>query len=154
MRAWSSRLRLPGEEAYSLAILFEEEGASADSRFFSALDVSRARRLAKARDEPVLARGRCAAKRQPLARRYLQPHGSEFVLAERISRRVRFECLNLAQDVYPSSAGSVWGMDLILCRTGMLIYFDRDTIRDLACADCTIRWLPAAGCSRSASDPP
>src|SRR6266478_6447425 len=57
--------------------------------------------------------------------------GDRFVLEDRLRRRVAFEYLNLALDVYPSFGTGTWGMDVILCRN-VLIYFDRETVRNVA----------------------
>jgi chemotaxis protein methyltransferase CheR len=86
--------------------------------------------LAKARRAeytPWSLRGDGAKAMQP----YLRRQGDRMVLNETIRRLVQFEHLNLALDVYPSFATSIWGMDLILCRN-VLIYFDRDAIGQVA----------------------
>ena len=148
VRAWSAGCA-SGEEAYSLAIIFEEEGAG-EQAFLLGTDVSRTA-LAKAR-RACFGSWSLRGEGATAARRYLQPRGSEFVLDERITRRVRFEHLNLVQDVYPSCTGGVWGMDLILCRN-VLIYFDRDTIRDVA-RRLYDTLAPGGWLFTGASDPP
>jgi chemotaxis protein methyltransferase CheR len=127
IRVWSAGCA-SGEEAYSLAMLFEREGCS-DHAHILATDISRAA-LAKARQATYSAwslRGQGA----PAAKSYLSLHGDRYVLDDSIRRRVAFEYLNLALDVYPSFATGTWGMDLILCRN-VLIYFDTGTIRTVA----------------------
>jgi chemotaxis protein methyltransferase CheR len=127
LRAWSAGCA-SGEEAYSLAILFAQEGL-ADRAHLLATDISRSA-LARARrgvygdwslrDEGAVAVGP-----------FLTRHGNRYRLDEPIRRRVVFEHLNLALDTYPSFATGTWGMDLILCRN-VLIYFDPDTVAAVA----------------------
>jgi chemotaxis protein methyltransferase CheR len=127
IRAWSAGCA-SGEEAYSLAILFEQEGLGDRARLL-ATDVSRPA-LARARRAiygPWSLRGEEATPVRPFLRR----HGPHHVLDETIRRRVTFEHLNLALAVYPSPATGTWGMDLILCRN-VLIYFDPETVRGVA----------------------
>jgi chemotaxis protein methyltransferase CheR len=127
IRAWSAGCA-SGEEAYSLAILFEEEGFG-NQTYLLGTDIAGAA-LTKARRGRYNSwslRGEGAAG----AERHLQRHGAEVIVPEIFRRRVRFEFLNLAQDGYPSATSGVWEMDLILCRN-VLIYVDRDTIRGVA----------------------
>ena len=123
IRAWSAGCA-SGEEAYSLAILMQEEGFG-ERAWLLATDVSRTA-LDRARRASFTAwslRGPGAGAVEP----YVSRQGASVLLQERIRRLVRFEYLNLAQDVYPSAASGIWGMDLILCRN-VLIYFDRETV--------------------------
>jgi len=123
VRAWSAGCA-SGEEAYSLAILFEEEAVSGSSTIL-ATDISRTA-LARARAAtygPWSLRG----DNGTLAGRYFRRKGDRFALADRFRQRVNFEYLNLALDHYPSLASGAWGMDMILCRN-VLIYFERPTI--------------------------
>jgi chemotaxis protein methyltransferase CheR len=126
IRAWSAGCAT-GEEAYSLAILFEQSGL--EHAHLAATDITRTA-LAKARQaifSPWSLRGE-----SPLAARpYLTQVGKEYRLDEKIRQRVSFAYLNLALDAYPSFAAGIWGMDLILCRN-VLIYFDADTVRRTA----------------------
>jgi chemotaxis protein methyltransferase CheR len=147
-RAWSCGCA-SGEEAYSLAIVLEEEGPARPA-YLLATDLSRAA-LARAHQATYVTwslRGEGAAR----AGAYLTRQGDRFVLADRVRRRVRVEYLNLALDAYPSFAAGAWGMDLILCRN-VLIYFDRETVartaRRLFDTLAPGGWLIAAS-----SDPP
>jgi chemotaxis protein methyltransferase CheR len=127
LRAWSAGCA-SGEEPYSLAILLEQEGVGGWAHVL-ATDISQAA-LGKAQQATYTAwslRGDGAA----FAALYLHRQGERYVLDERIRRRVTFEPLNLALDVYPSFATGTWGMDLILCRN-VLIYFAADTIAAVA----------------------
>jgi chemotaxis protein methyltransferase CheR len=127
VRAWSAACA-SGEEAYSLAILFQQEGLAGRAQIL-ATDVSRAA-LARAQSATYSnwsLRGAGAATAQP----YLTRRGDRHVLDEKIRRRVTFDHLNLALDVYPSAATNTVGMDLILCRN-VLIYFDQETVGKVA----------------------
>ena len=148
VRAWSAACA-SGEEAYSLAILLQEEGAGSQSQVL-ATDISRAA-LAKARRAVYGAwslRGEGAAAAAP----YLRPDGVRFVLDDRIRRRVRFEYLNLALDVYPSLVTDVWGMHIIFCRN-VLIYFNPETIAAVA-RRLYETLAPGGWLLTAASDPP
>jgi len=147
-RAWSAGCA-SGEEAYSLAMLFAEEGL-AGRAYLLATDISRAA-LARAHQAAYSnwsLRGSGAA----LAAPYLSRRGNLHVLDDRIRRAVTFEYLNLALDVYPSFALGAWGMDLILCRN-VLIYFDRETVRNVA-HRLFESLAPAGWLVTASSDPP
>lgn len=129
LRAWSAGCST-GEEAYSLAIVLEEEGLS-EQAYLLGTDISRralrAARLARYRrwsfrgaDDTVLGTYFRRISDTELERR------DQFELAARFRRRVHFEYLNLALDTYPSLGTGTWGMDIIFCRN-VLIYFDPHT---------------------------
>jgi chemotaxis protein methyltransferase CheR len=127
VRIWSAGCA-SGEEAYSLAIVCEEEGIGETSHIL-ATDIS-AMALSRAREATYREwsfRGEGAA----VAKKYLTFKHDRYKLDERIARRVQFEFLNLALDMYPSFATGTKGLDLILCRN-VLIYFDRETVRAVA----------------------
>ena len=126
LRVWSAGCA-SGEEAYSLAMVLDQEGLG-ESAHILGTDIS-SKALAKARqgsygEWSLRGPGKAALP-------YLQVAGKEYRLTEKIRRRVIFEHLNLARDTYPSLVSGTWGMDLILCRN-VLIYFDRETIRQVA----------------------
>lgn len=148
LRVWSAGCA-SGEEAYSLAMLFEQEGISARTHLLAS-DISRAA-LAKARRASYggwSLRGDCMA----VVLSYLHRRGSDHVVDEKIQRRITFEHLNLALNTYPSFATGTWGMDLILCRN-VLIYFDRETVRSVArrLFECL---APGGWLITASSDPP
>ncbi len=145
-----------GEEAYSLAHpALEEEvqsvaAAGAAIPPLLATDISRAA-LARARRAVYGAwslRGDGAAAAAP----YLQPAGGRYVVSDAIRRRVRFEYLNLALDVYPSLATDTWGMHFVLCRN-VLIYFNAETIQAVA-RRLYDTLAPGGWLLTAASDPP
>jgi chemotaxis protein methyltransferase CheR len=147
-RAWSAGCA-SGEEAYSLAMVFAEEGL-AERVFLLATDVSAAA-LAKARRAaygPWSLRGEGADAALP----HLDRRGEEFVVKESIRRRVVFEPLNLALDVYPRPATGTQGLDLIFCRN-VLIYFGRDTVRTVA-GRLFAALAPGGWLATASSDPP
>ena len=117
-----------GEEAYSLAILFEQEGLAHRSRIL-ATDLSRSA-LAKAVKGSYSSwsfRGGQEAR----AKGYFQHRGMQFVLDDRIRSRVAFEPLNLVSPPSPTSPFGSPRFDLILCRN-VLIYFDAATVARVA----------------------
>ena len=127
-RVWSAGCA-SGEEAYSLAILFEEQLLGA-SLHLLATDVSRAA-LSQARAARY-GRWSLRGSSQAWINCYFHRRSNgQFELAERLRRQVTFEYLNLALDEYPSFFTGVWGNDLILCRN-VLIYLDRETVRAVA----------------------
>lgn len=127
LRVWSAGCA-SGEEPYSLAILLEEEGLIERSRLL-ATDISNAAltRAREARYRSWSFRGCDSAFRD----RYFHQSGPEYVLDQRLRRRVSFEALNLALDHYPSTLNGTFGMDLILLRN-VLIYFDPEIVREVA----------------------
>lgn len=127
LRAWSAGCS-SGEEAYSLAILLEEEGMAEGARIM-ATDLSRVA-LAKAR-EGAYGSWSFRAAGQAFTDRYFHPAGERWAIDDRFHRRVRFEYHNLALDTYPSLGSGIWGMDLVLCRN-VLIYFDHETVRKVS----------------------
>jgi chemotaxis protein methyltransferase CheR len=148
VRAWSAACA-SGEEAYSLAIVLDQEGFGERS-FLLATDVNQAA-LVKARQATYTAwslRGEGAAAAGP----YLLRRGDRYVLAERLRQRVTFAALNLAQDRYPAEATGVCVMDVILCRN-VLIYFGRETVRSVA-RRLYDTLAPGGWLFAGASDPP
>jgi chemotaxis protein methyltransferase CheR len=148
IRVWSAGCA-SGEEAYSLAIVLVEAGL-AERAHLLATDISGAA-LAKARSAGYgewSLRGEGAAAARP----YLRRQRERYVLVEQIRRRVTFEHLNLALDVYPSFATGIWGMDLILCRN-VLIYFDPRTIQGVA-RRLFAALAPGGWLLTASSDPP
>jgi chemotaxis protein methyltransferase CheR len=123
-----------GEEAYSLAILFDEEGraeAPGCPIQILATDVSRS-----ALERAKIARyGQWSLRAAPpaIVERCFRQDGDGFLLDDRIRRRVTFARLNLASGLYPTSAvpGDASGFDLILCRN-VLIHMDQASIRRVA----------------------
>jgi len=127
VRAWSAGCST-GEEPYSLAILFEDQGIAGRSKILAS-DVSRPAiemaRLGTYRSWSL--RGEGAAQARP----FLTFHDARWHLDERIKERVEFRLLNLVADPFPSHVSGVWEMDLIFCRN-VLIYFSRETIGHVA----------------------
>jgi len=124
-RVWSAGCA-SGEEAYSLAILFEEQRLGANLHLIGT-DVSRAA-LAKARVGRYGAWSLRGALEPWVNRYFRRCEPKQFEIAERLRQQVTFEYLNLALDEYPSFFTGVWGNDVILCRN-VMIYLDRDTVR-------------------------
>jgi chemotaxis protein methyltransferase CheR len=147
-RAWSVACA-SGEEAYSLAILCQEIGQSAEilATDIAPEAITDAR---QARYRNWSFRGESFERVRP----HLEPsdHGKEWTLNSEIRQRVRFRLLNLVSDDYPETKLGTRFLDLIYCRN-VLIYFDRDTseriVSQLAQCLSTGGWLVTAS-----SDPP
>jgi chemotaxis protein methyltransferase CheR len=127
IRVWSAGCS-SGEEPYSLAILFEQEGIT-NRLHILATDISRhAIAAAQAgRYRPWALRG----LDEGTIGRYFRKDGRTFVLDERIRRRVDLRWMNLALADYPSLQSGVREMDLIFCRN-VLIYLNAATIPQVA----------------------
>jgi chemotaxis protein methyltransferase CheR len=112
-----------GEEAYSLAILFERllSPAQWERLDIMASDINPLA-LARAREAVY---GEWSFRGTPawLKPAYFQARaGGAYVLSSRIRDKVRFFSLNLADPAYPAAAG----VDVIFCRN-VLMYFSPDT---------------------------
>jgi chemotaxis protein methyltransferase CheR len=148
LRFWSAGCA-SGEEAYSLAILLEQEQlaqrASILATDICGVVLTAAR---KASYNSWSFRGNDTDAMAP----YFDRRGGRFVLQDRLRQRVTFRSLNLAAANYPSLATGTLNIDLILCRN-VLIYFDHDTVarvaRGLFAALAEGRWLITGP-----SDPP
>ena len=125
-RVWSAGCAT-GEEAYSLAILLEEEGL-AEGALVLGTDLSAAA-LAKARAGSYSDWSMRGVTGQFLEG-YFRHVRRRRVLVDRIRRKVRFERLNLVGAEDYATAGA-YAMDLILCRN-VLIYFDHETAGRIA----------------------
>jgi len=121
LRVWSAGCAT-GEEPYTLAMLLADLEPARGNRILGT-DISR-----NALKQARAARYRAWSLRNTpadLRARFFHEMDGEFGLTRAIRERVEFRYLNLAEDLYPAP-GSVWGMDLILCRN-VLIYFDPPT---------------------------
>jgi chemotaxis protein methyltransferase CheR len=125
-RVWSAGCAT-GEEAYSLAILLEEEGLD-QGAFVLGTDLSAAA-LDKARACSYPEKSVRGAS-GPFLEEYFRLEGERRVLVERIRGRVRFERLNLVGEEDYAAKGA-FGMDLILCRN-VLIYFSPEAAGRIA----------------------
>src|SRR5688572_7605838 len=125
-RVWSAGCAT-GEEAYSLAILIEEEGQG-DAAFVLGTDLSTAA-LEKARVGSYSDWSMRGVSGQFL-QDYFHHHGGRRILVDRIRNMVRFERLNLVGPEDYAAAGAS-GMDVILCRN-VLIYFGHQTAGRIA----------------------
>lgn len=147
-RVWSAGCAT-GEEAYSLAMLFEQEGLG-DRVGVLATDISRSalERAQRAVYNDWSLRGQGVS----VVGLYLAKQGRSFIVKDKIRRCITLEYLNLAQDSYPSLANNTYGMDLILCRN-VLIYLDPKSVRGVA--ERLYRSLvPGGWLLTASSDPP
>jgi chemotaxis protein methyltransferase CheR len=125
LKVWSAGCAT-GEEAYSLAILFEQEGQRTE---ILGTDISRTA-LAKARRASYSDwsfRGEMGEGAKP----YCMARAGRSLLREELRSRVSFEFYNLAGGTAHWHGREPFGMDLILCRN-VLIYFGEDGVRQAA----------------------
>jgi len=127
LRFWSAGCA-SGEEAYSLAILLEQEQL-AQGVSILATDISAAI-LTKARKASYNSWSFRGNSTDAMAQ-YFDRRGGRLVLQNRLRQRVAFRSLNLAAESYPCLATATLDIDLILCRN-VLIYFDKDTVAGVA----------------------
>lgn len=128
-RVWSAGCA-GGEEAYSLAMLFEEAGIAPQDVKLLACDISR-RALSRARKGVYTSWSMRGERAMALPESFLRRTSKHFEVAERFRKQVNFFYLNLAGNGYPSVDTGVTSLDLILCRN-VLIYLDAVTIRHVA----------------------
>jgi chemotaxis protein methyltransferase CheR len=127
LRAWSAACA-SGEEAYSLAITLRETAPHVP-RHIIGTDVSRHRlRTAQRGNYKNWSLRGVSPER---VTRYFTKQGAVHRLIDVERQGVEFRYLNLVEDVFPSIASSIWGMDIIMCRN-VLIYFDIPTIQVIA----------------------
>lgn len=127
LRVWSAGCA-SGEEAYSLAIVFDEEGLG-DRVQIVASDISGA----------ALERGREGKYRDwslrslssELRERYFQAYSGVYSLREGLRTHVLWRQLNLAEPGYPSILSGIGHFGLIFCRN-VLMFFDAKTIEQVA----------------------
>ena len=127
IRAWSAGCA-SGEEAYSLAILMEEDGVAGGPPVLGT-DICRAA-LRKAR-EAEYGTWSFRGTNEDFRKKWFDPSTKAFKLRDRIRSRCVFEHHNLAFDAYPTLAGGIWSMDLIMCRN-VFIYFGPESVRETA----------------------
>lgn len=125
-RLWSAGCAT-GEEAYSLAILLEQQGLN-DGALVLGTDLSAAA-LENAR-KGSYSDWSMRGVNDAFLRDYFRHARGRRILADRIRNRVRFERLNLVGGEDYATLGAV-RMDLILCRN-VLIYFDHETAGKIA----------------------
>jgi chemotaxis protein methyltransferase CheR len=127
VRCWSAGCAT-GEEPYSLAILFAELLAERDTSQVSILatDIN-GEFLARAQGG-IYGGWSFRETSAAIRSRYFTAHGDRWQLHPHIRRMVRFACLNLAEESYPSVVNGTCALDLILCRN-VTIYFDAATTR-------------------------
>lgn len=127
--AWSAGCA-GGEEAYSLAMLFEQLGYSPGQVRILASDISR-RALTRARQGLYSGWSLRGKRALELPASFILPEGRSYRVDARFREQVRFFYLNLFSSSYPSPQNGVQSLDLILCRN-VLIYFDGDGVRQVA----------------------
>ncbi|WP_160168230.1 CheR family methyltransferase [Novipirellula maiorica] len=130
LRAWSAACA-SGEEAYSLAILCQQEKQHLDvlGTDLSVESIAKARRASYR--EWSFRGGAMSQVANHLMQTHASKHSECYELSKQVRRHVRFQILNLATDQYPNPSVGIGNFDLILCRN-VLIYFRRETIDAIA----------------------
>lgn len=148
IRLWSAGCAT-GEEAYSLAILLEQEGIG-NAATIIGTDISAAA-LARAQLAEYGAWSLRGVPSDVIASSF-QRRGDRYLLAERLRRRVMFATLNLAAPDYRAILPVLDQLDLILCRN-VLIYFAPEAVEAIA-ARLHDRLAPGGWLVTGPSDPP
>ncbi len=148
IRLWSAGCA-SGEEAYSLAILLEQEGIG-NAATIIGTDISTAA-LARAQRAEYGAWSLRGVPSEVIASSF-ERRGDRYLLAERLRRRVTFAMLNLAAPDYRAILPVLEQLDLILCRN-VLIYFAPEAVEAVA-ARLHDRLAPGGWLVTGPSDPP
>ena len=127
LRVWSAGCA-SGEEAYSLAMVFDGEGLAGQTQIIAS-DISPA----------ALERGRVGHYRewsmrsiQPeLRARYFRSEAGGYNILEGLRDQITFRQFNLADPGYPSIESNIGHFPLIFCRN-VLMFFDPKTIAQVA----------------------
>lgn len=127
LRFWSAGCAT-GEEAYSLAILLEQEGIG-NMATIVGTDIS-AMALARAGRAEYGAWSLRGVPQDVIASAFRR-QGDRYLLADRLRRQVTFGTLNLAAPDYRAVMPVLDEMDLILCRN-VLIYFAAEAVEAIA----------------------
>jgi chemotaxis protein methyltransferase CheR len=127
LRIWSAGCST-GEEAYSLAMLLEEnfpELSDWDVRILGTDINKRALRCAR---EAAFGPRSLRVTDPRYRDKFFCKVGSSYILHPRIRNRVCFSYLNLQTGVFPSEENGTTGLDIIFCRN-VMIYFRLGTVR-------------------------
>ncbi len=125
LRVWSAGCAT-GEEAYTLAVLFENVVAGTEVRVVgtdmneAALEVARA----------GVYGARSFRRLAPDSMGGLRRRGEAWEVAPEIRRRVSFAALNLVTDRVPDLEAGITGFDVVVCRN-VLMYIDRSRVSDV-----------------------
>jgi chemotaxis protein methyltransferase CheR len=127
LRVWSAGCA-SGEEAYTLAIVFEAEGLL-DRVQIVASDISGA---ALERGQSGQYRDWSLRSLQPeLRARYFQTRAGIHTIREGLRSPITWRQLNLAEPGYPSLASGIGHFSLVFCRN-VLMFFDAKSIQQVA----------------------
>ncbi len=127
LRLWSAGCA-SGEEAYSLAMLLDQQGITNPATIVGT-DISQAA-LTRARAADY---GSWSLRGVPadVIAKFFQRRGDRYLLVDRLRRPVTFGLLNLAAPDYRAAMPGLGEMDLILCRN-VLIYFAAEAVEAIA----------------------
>ncbi len=63
--------------------------------------------------------------KKTMLEKYFEGHGNDFILSEKIRKRVKLIYHNLSNDDYPSALNGTSSLDIIICRN-VLLYIDKE----------------------------
>lgn len=129
LRIWSAGCA-SGEEIYSIAMLLYEMMPDINKWALNLLGTDLNTTAVQKAIAGCYSEWSMRTMTDYLKQRYFIPNGSQYLLRENIRDLVKFDYLNLNDNVYPSICNNTNAQDLILCRN-VLIYFDNNLIAQL-----------------------
>jgi chemotaxis protein methyltransferase CheR len=126
LRLWSAGCST-GEEAYSLAILVDEQLPRRDAWNISIFGTDLNMAAIERAQRGLYSAWSFRMVNPELQRRYFRKRKAEWELDERIRTLVTFRPGNLVKDAFPNEHSDLHGMDLILCRN-VFLYFAHEAI--------------------------
>ncbi|MBE0499826.1 MAG: tetratricopeptide repeat protein [Desulfuromonadales bacterium] len=136
LRIWSAGCST-GEEPYGVAILLAEQFPQLAGWKIEILATDINKRSLRVAREGIYGKRAVRLVEKNYLEKYFKQVGDLSVVNPEIKRRVRFEYLNLKDDLFPSRADKGGGIDLVFCRN-VMIYFETETMRQIVdrFADC------------------
>jgi len=130
IRIWSAGCST-GEEPYSIAIALNRSIPNIKDWNITILATDISPRILRKATAGIYSQWSFRNSPQWLKENYfLQKEENKFELVSRIKDMVKFEYLNLADDVFPSPINNTNAMDIIFCRN-VLMYFTQDRFRQV-----------------------
>ncbi|NOU16942.1 MAG: chemotaxis protein CheR [Bacteroidales bacterium] len=131
IRIWSAGCST-GEEPYSIAIALNRTIPNIEDWNISILATDINPQVLRKATTGEFGQWSFRSTPQWLKERYFfQKSNNRFEIIPEIKRMVKYEYLNLAEDIYPSSLSNTNAMDIIYCRN-VLMYFTQDRFRQVA----------------------
>jgi chemotaxis protein methyltransferase CheR len=129
LRIWSAGCST-GEEIYTLAMILDKLLIDKDAWIINLLGTDiNTKALVKAL-EGKYSEWSMRSIPESVKNDYFIQEGSHYLLSEKILKMVKFDYVNLNDNVYPSILNGTNSQDLIVCRN-VLIYFDSTIVKEL-----------------------